>query len=664
MTDPVISGSPQNVDFSTVAESPATSASNADRAREREIVTTLNSYFNEADNNRKSGMNPRDDKWRENLNLYWNRHDFSRKAVWQAKETMPEVPAYVDRFAAALKEALISVPEGFYTIEDPADQEGDLATAVKAMTDVWLSRSGRNQMGQLLPFSSVFEEQVKLGALMACSSVTLWKNDVPGGRVAIETVDPRNVWLDHTFRNLYRIRRVEVDKHDLQDMIGQKDAKGRAIFNLTEMQNLVGSMSAGVDTLELQQKQELTGHGQMNSSGRVPIILDEYVATVVNAQGEKVGDRALFVVANKSYLIRGPEKNPFWHGTDWLTFAPLVTAPLSVYGRSYMEDFGSLARTFTELTNMILDAVHTTALKAYAIVPGMLLNPEQIAEGLTPNKVFLLDDGFKAEDFAAAIDLGTINADAVRVWTTLKSELSEAAGMNEIGLGQFAPNARTSATEVLETKQSGSALIRSVAQTIETRYLDPTLDLTWKTGLQHASKSDKLLLSAVGQDLYPALIQNRKEMIQRPFTFQARGISTMIQKTNTLKALLAIMQMISSNQALTQVFMQEISIPKLVNKLFELSNIDLSKLTMTDREKAIAGATQPLQQVPGAQPPGAPPGPRGPGPVAPGGGAAPPPQGPMPGSQPPPRAAQSLPNGGRGAQAEMQGLAKTLGIGR
>src|ERR1700678_2601210 len=67
-------------------------------AGDLELVQALQGYWNESDNNRKSGLNPREDKWRENLNLYWNRVDFSKKAQWQSKETMPEVPAFVDRF--------------------------------------------------------------------------------------------------------------------------------------------------------------------------------------------------------------------------------------------------------------------------------------------------------------------------------------------------------------------------------------------------------------------------------------------------------------------------------------------------------------------------------------------------------------------------------------
>jgi hypothetical protein len=59
------------------------------------------------------------------------------------------------------------------------------------------------------------------------------------GRVAIETVDPRMVWLDPTYRNLYRIRRTEMDKHELRKMATQKDGKGRAIYNLAAVDSMV-----------------------------------------------------------------------------------------------------------------------------------------------------------------------------------------------------------------------------------------------------------------------------------------------------------------------------------------------------------------------------------------------------------------------------------------
>lgn len=557
-----------------------------------EIVATLQDYMREADENRRNGLNPRDDKWRQNLDLYWNRYDFSNKLAWQAQETMPEVPGFVDRFAAALKEALIQTPDGFYTVTDPSDADNDLAGAIKRVLDVWLSTAGRNQTGQLLPYSAVFEEQMKLGALMMASSVTTWKNDIKGGRVAVESVDPRMVWLDHTYRNLYRIRRIELDRHELSGMKVMVDGKGQKIFDEIELSKLESSL------YEKQQADaERTGNAQIIVSGRRPVQLDEFIATVVGNDGRIIADRSLMVLANNNYLIRGPERNPFWHGKDWLTVTPFITAPLSVYGRSYMEDFGSVAKTFNDLTNMIIDAVHSSSLNMFAMVPSMLMNPNQVAEGMAPNKLWLLEDGYKADDFAKEMALGNISQESVKVWQTMKTELTEAAKMNEVGLGQFAPNSRTSATEINETQQSSSALIRSVAQTVETRLLDPQLDLIWKTGMQHAKADDAMLRAAAGDEMWGMMIANRRQFVSRPVTFQARGISQVIARAQQMKTLMGVLNIVAQNDILLQEFLKKIDVEKLIDLILRLSGIDLSKLTLTEREKMIRSLAQPIQQA-------------------------------------------------------------------
>lgn len=564
-----------------------------DGADDEEIVQVLEGYRKEAKTNREGGLNPRDEKWTENLDLYWNRFDFSDKADWQAKETMPEVPSFVDRFAAALKEALVSSPNGFYDVVDPGDREHALGEAIENITDVWLSRCGRNQNGHILDFGSVFEDQVKLGALMACSSVVLWKGDTKSGRVAIETVDPRQVYLDHTYRDLYRIRRIEIDKHELANMVRQKDSGGDPIFKLPEMERLVAEVFQQSDI----ERQDLTGVGIEQTSTRETVTLDEYIATVVTNDGRVVADKALMVVANEKFLIRGPEANPFWHKKDWLLFAPLVHAPLSVYGRTYMEDFGSVAKTFNELTNMILDAVHTSSLKAFAMAPGLLLNPGQVAEGISPNKIFQLEEGVRPNDFMKEIELGSLPPESVQVWQAIKNELREAADINEVGLGQFAPKSRTPATETVLAQQNSSALVRSIAQTVESHYLNPTLDLVWKTGLQHASPDDQMLSRAAGPEMYAALIGQRRELARRELTFQARGISTLIQKGRLLRSLMQVLQVMSANELLLAEFLKIADLKKLVKLLFELSDIDLSKLELSQQDRLIRSVAQPLQQA-------------------------------------------------------------------
>lgn len=549
-----------------------------------ETVFILEGYRKEAVDNRKSGPNPRDEQWRKNLDLYWNRYDFSAKASWQATEVLPEVPGFVDTFAASLKEALNSSPSGFYSIVDDTDTESDLAGFVKNMTDVWLGRIGKNQSGHIMDFSGVFEEQMKLGAMMACCASVTWKTDVSHGRVAMESFDPRRLWLDHTNRNLYRVRRIEIDRHELVAMSKEEDNKGKPLFNLEEIALVMDDVRAEIET----EMQALHGHGHQTSSVRKPVILDEYLATVLNSSGEVDSERdSLIVVANEKRLIRGPEKNPFSHGKDWMLYAPLITTPLSPYGRTYMEDFGSVAHAFNELTNLMLDAVYVTSMNAFAVVPSLLRDPSQLATGITPMKAFFLEDGVRPQDFWKSIELGNLPPEAFTFWRSLKDELREAAKQNEIALGQFAPKGRTSATEINRTQQSTSAMIRSIANTVETRFLNPGLDLIWKTGIQHVKKDDPAMRAAVGQANLDVILKHRNELIKRPITFAARGISDLIQKGQKMQALMQVLQIVGASEALAQVFFQKISPDRLIDIMLDLMGLDKSRMLSTERESLI-----------------------------------------------------------------------------
>lgn len=554
-----------------------------------EVVEILEGYRQEAENARKTGPSSRDKKWNEHNDLYWNRHDFSQKASWQAKETMPEVPTFVDRFAGSLKEALTATPKGFYTVEDDTDEGGDLVGAVKRMVDVWLQRIGTNQVGQPMAFPGIFEEQMKMGAMMACSALVNWKDDVKGGRVAMETVDPRSVWLDHTGRGLYRVRRLELDKHDLMKMATMRDGRGRPVYNLEAMEALVASISEDAR----QERERLSGTGQEITSNRAPIELHEYRASLLNPDGTLASDSGLSVVANRKFLIRGPERNPFWHGQDWLLFAPLVTVPLAPYGRSYMEDIGPISHAYTELTNLILDAVTMSSMKAFLLNPTALLEPSQAKTGIQPNKVFLVEDGVDLErGVIREINLGSLDPSAMSVVQLLTNKLSEAGGQNEVGLGQFAPNSRTSATEIVESQQGKGALVLSVASNVEMRFLNPALDMIWKTGLQHASANDPALSRAVGRELWASLHRHRKELIQRPVTFSARGISTLIHKSRRLRALMSALQILGANEILMREFLQRTDPGRLSELILDLLDVDVSKLQASEREQMIRGLTE------------------------------------------------------------------------
>lgn len=557
---------------------------------EQDVINVLDGYTTEAENARKGGTNPRDTVWDGNWDRYWGRYDTSGKAAWQSKHVMPEVPVFVDRWAAAMREALDRAGQWF-TVQDAAGKSSAMTVHIAKALTVILSRCARTPDGQVADFSSIFEDQMKLGAMMACCSAVTWEDDIdaPGGWVRVATVDPREVWYDPKGRGLYRRRKYEIDKYELLNIAREADANGEAIYDIDVILELI----AEEDLDERQNRERSSGSGEGSGSGtnRTPVTIEEWLCTLIMPDGSVIAQNALIVVANGKHMIRGPEENPFDHKRDWIVFTPMISVPLSIYGRTYMEDWRDVADAFIELTNLILDGTYTSTMKAFVANPDLLDDPTQLEEGISPNKIFQVSEDIdNLKRFIAEIDLGTLPAEAFRVWSSLKEELKEGAKLSEIALGQLAPNSRTTATEINTVNQSGSAIIRSMARTIETRYVEPTLDRVWKTALQHMDFLE--IADIIGVEVAQMFNERREEFLDSSFQIRVRGISGIVDRQQKLQNLLSALSVIGQNEILAKQLFSELSPARVVDQLFALFDIDKDELILTERERMIQQLTQ------------------------------------------------------------------------
>lgn len=550
-----------------------------------ELINVLNSYKEEGKQGRNSGPSPRDDVWSGNWDRYWGHYDMSKKADWQAKYVMPETPQFVDRWSAAMREALESTGEWF-DIADDGEQNTMLVPHVRKTMKVLLARCAHTPEGRRVGFGSVFEDQMKLGALMQlCASVT-W--DESAEWVNVESVDPREVWKDPKLRGLYRLRSYEIDKHELLALAKETDGNGDPLYNV----EVIEQLGATADEENRLEKERSSGHSQGGGTSRKPVKIDEWLCTVVNSDEEVLANGpALVVVANERYVIRGPEENPFWHKSDWIVSTPMVPVPLSAYGRTYMEDWTDVADAFIEFTNLILDGTRTSAMKAFAVLPGLLEDPTQLDEGISPNKMFKLDEDItqRIQEFIKEIDLGTLPAEAFQVWQALKQENREGAKLSEIALGLMAPHQGTTATEITSVMQSGSAMIRSMARTIEVRFLEPVLTLIWQTALQHMNFM--ALANEIGNETAQMLTARAQEFSDLKIRFRVTGISGLIDRQIELQKLLQILMIVGQNELLTQALLQQADPGKILEQLFHLSGVDMSRLKPTPIQKAAAAVS-------------------------------------------------------------------------
>lgn len=561
---------------------------------DQEIVQILFGYANEAEQGRREGSAPRDEVWEANWDRYWGRYSQENKAPWQSRHVMPEIPQFVDRWAAAMREALDAAGQDFYMPRDLSGQQDQLMQKIKQVMDTLLSRCSFTPDGHRTGFSNLFEDQMKMGAIMACCATVTWRDDDQGGWIACETVDPREVWFDPKHRGMYRLRRQHMDKHQMMALArATNEQADEDIYDMDELEKL----AAEVDETLRVEKEESQAHGDGGEqiTGRMPIKMEEWLCDLINDEGEVIRQNALIVVANEKFVVRGPEPNPFLHERDWIVYSPMVSVPLSVYGRSYMEDWSSVADAFIEMTNLVLDASFTSAINAFIANPNMLEDPTQIADGISPNKIFTtaeeIDD---VRRFIGEIQTGTLDQGAVEVWQALKTELREGAKLSEIALGQLAPNSRTSATEIQQVQQSGTAQVRSMARTIETRFIEPMLEMVWKTALQHLDFSR--LSSIIGED-WARMFNERADEFLEDIRFDVRGISGLIDRQSKLQNLLQAIQTIGQSEQLAQSLFRRISPEKLTDHLFTLFGLNMDDLRETEVERIQAGIQEAREQA-------------------------------------------------------------------
>lgn len=612
----------QKPDGPSVAPEDLPSVEGREELDDEQIVQILEGYRLEAEYARLAGPNSRDLTWLQHLDLYYNRFDFSRKAAWQAREVLPEFPQYVDRFATALRMALMQAP--FFNVAVDNDSEGTIAGVIEKFMNVLLRRLGRTPSGHPSDFSALFEEAMKMGAMSLPIGMVTYKDGGDYGYTSLDLEDPYNWWFDPTGRGLYRIRRVEMDYHELRKLLDLRDGQGTPVYKTAAVERAIaghatvaaereaalrtlmnastGQSDGGssINVLMRAEREKRTGTGQWIMSNRRPVILHEYLCTLVDSQGYVHGENVLCVVAEGKTLIRGPEKNPFWHNRDWVVAAPIITVPMAPYGRAYAENFSSIVKTFNEMTNLILDGILVTTMKCFTTVPGILENPADIEEGIYPNANFRIQEGFNAKEFMQAIDLGSLDPQAFPVWQMLKKELQEGAAFNDITLGQNAPKGRTSATEINSVDTNATQYLRAIASNVEKLWLEPVLDLIWKTAIQHLDKKDDELRNAIGDEWFETFLAMKHEFATYRITFNVQGISNLLARKQQLQELLQILQIVAGSPPLAQAMLQKWSPDKLFDTLARLAGVDTSTLEMSDQEKMFQQQQQ-QEQIQGQQ---------------------------------------------------------------
>ena len=170
--------------------------------------------------------------------------------------------------------------------------------------------------------------------------------------------------------------------------------------------------------------------------------------------------------------------------------------------------------------------------------------------------------------------------------------MQEGAVLSDIDLGNIPPKSDITATEVQSVQQSTSAVVRSVAATVERTLLDPTLDLVWQTALQHIDLFEPEELSlAVGPKIAMALMTlspaARLKLISGPYTFKARGLTAILDRADQVRRIMGLFGAISQMPEVGEMIKERYDlskVPEMVIESFGFHAQDLGRGERTPEE--------------------------------------------------------------------------------
>ena len=215
-----------------------------------------------------------------------------------------------------------------------------------------------------------------------------------------------------------------------------------------------------------------------------------------------------------------------------------------------------------------------------------------------------MQEGENPEEFLSTVDLGRFPGESIQMWQGLKGLMQEGAVLSDIDLGNIPPKSDITATEISSVQQSTSAIIRSVAATVERTLLDPVLDLVWQTALQHIDlfRPEELAL-AVGPEVAMALLDMpaaaRLKLISGPYTFKARGLTSMLDRADQVRRISSLFGLISQMPEVGQMIFTKYDmskVPDMIIESFGFSSADLGTGARTPEEMAARAQEQQMEE--------------------------------------------------------------------
>ena len=559
----------------------------------QEIIKTSQAYFEEAKEAKRERMR----KNRYNREAYKNEQDWSQKIEGQSREFLPKTSVTTEQFAAFIKKGLIQFGDWFSVRGGRRSQLSD--SAIRRLLMAYLNRlpeTDNNSNGEFCSFSTRLSDAAKIGLN---ESLMIFKvhgrkdvetipeftdkmstKEINPWRLRIDLIPPEDYYPDPTTRGLYKIHRVERDLHDVEEL-AEQGIYDKSVVELIKGDYRKENQEEG--RYQIRRPRE----DDAKPSFRKRVVIDEYWGMLLDSNGNIVKRNAFWAVANEKFLIREPEDNPYWHGTDPFIEIPIIREAFSVWHKALYDDVVPLNLAMNELFNLMLDGGLASVWGIRQVQPELLEDPQQIAGGVPQGKTLVMrSDAPNDAEVLKQVATGQVPQDALAMFSLLNAEFNAAARTNDLRLGSI-PSKEVKATEIVEMQASQNVVMESIITNIEAG-LTRLLRKAWMVILQEAPD---LALTDVAEALSAEEVRtlavmdakDRFSTMALNTSFKVSGLSETLTKTRDFQRMMAALQVAANNPILQGAVLRRTDPDKVWLKILKMLNINPEELERDDR---------------------------------------------------------------------------------
>lgn len=500
--------------------------------------------------------------------LYRNQDDFRDKEDWQSMLSIPKAPAAVRIAASNLRKMLLS-SDNWITAEGLGPVEEAFAPyASKAVNTLMQSSAFR--------FSQPFIEGLECGLAvglgvwkiqpeqMNIDAITLGGEQQGGRQITLRAraVDYRKFKYGK-YSNAERFDWTIEDWEIPFALLAEREDINPEVLAKIQRDSFSTPTEEDKDPERFDLTQAtIARKSQINNVG-----VREYFGDVYDIRTQRVVARNQHILVLNRKFIGFIKENEFWHKRpNYVAFSPRHIA-FRFPGAGILEESRDLFRAVNKLANLEIDGLEYSMLKQFEADLSLLENPEDIATGIEPGKIYRKRQGTNVLPAIREIPVSDSKRGGIEMQVFLDRSIQQGTAQSDILQG-LTPESNPTATEVQQRVAGSNSLTLSMALDIEEQALSPMAQMIFWNALQFLDSTtqpswSRLLGAEVEVDQWTP--EMRMQIIGGNYEFKFVGLSEAIRRQERQQKILETLKIISPSPILTAM----VNMPSLIKDLLE-----------------------------------------------------------------------------------------------